>query len=150
MINAELSSAAEDFHNLRIPVIPFRVWKENGIYEKKNIGYWKKWETEPQTDEEFKALDWTEANALAVILGTKATNGKYLSVIDHDVKPKPKETEQEKEARLKGIAIGKEILKDFPTTQIDESGNKGLHLVYWSRTKPNTDGTFHDTAALDF
>jgi P4 family phage/plasmid primase-like protien len=148
-MNTELLAAAKYYHDLDIPIVPFKMWKENGIYEKKNIGCWKKWETEPQTDEEFKALDWTEANALAVILGTKAKNGKYLSVIDHDVKSKPKEPEQEKEARLKAIAIGKEILKDFPTTQIDESGNKGLHLVYWSRTKPNTDGTFHDTAALE-
>ncbi len=133
-MNAELLAAAKYYHDLGIPVVPFKMWKENGVYEKKNIGYWKKWETEPQTDEEFKALDWTEANALAVILGTKAKNGKYLSVIDHDVKPKPKETEQEKEARLKAIDIGKEILKDFPTTQIDESGNKGLYI---SLLEPN-------------
>ena len=45
-MNAELLAAAKYYHDLDIPVVPFKMWKENGIYEKKNIGYWKKWEIE--------------------------------------------------------------------------------------------------------
>lgn len=45
-MNAELLAAVEAYYSLEVPVIPFKMWKENGIYEKKNIGYWKKWEIE--------------------------------------------------------------------------------------------------------
>ena len=49
-INAELLAAAEAYHELGIPVIPFTIHKDaqKGIYEKDNIGTWKKWETEPR------------------------------------------------------------------------------------------------------
>jgi putative DNA primase/helicase len=138
---SDLKAAAEAYHELKLPVIPFKVTKkEDGEYDKRNLGSWKKWETEPQTQEEFDALDWSEANAFAVILGTQAKNGHYLSVIDYDVKGAANE-----EIKAKG----KEILRDFPITQTHETVNRGTHLVYWSRNKTRTDGTFHDTAGLE-
>lgn len=139
-LNMDLKNAAQAYHELGVPVIPFRLWLENGLYEKKNIGEWKKWETEPQTDEEFNNLNWNGANGVGVILGTQAKNGLYLSVIDHDTKGKMSD-----EAKAKGA----ELLREFPTTQTQKSANKGIHLVYWSRTKPETDGTFHDSLALE-
>ena len=141
-MNAELLAAAQAYHELGLSVVPFKIWKaENGIYEKKNIGYWKKWETEPQTDEEFNVLNWTEANAIGVLLGTKAKNGLFLSVVDHDIKGdtlKPGAVEK-----------GKETLKDFPITRMVKTANNGLHYEYWSRTKPKIEGTFHDDSALE-
>jgi hypothetical protein len=138
----ELRAAAEAYHALGIAVVPFRIWwnKETGQYEKKNIGLWAKWQTEPQTDEEFEALDWRGANGFGVILGTEAGNSCYLGVIDFDTKGNVSE---------EGKARGEGFLKDLPVTQTQQTVNKGLHLVYWSRKKPRTDGFFHDDAGLE-
>ena len=87
-------------------MVPFKIWLgQDGRYEKKNIGEWKKWETEPQKAEEFEALDWSEANGYGVILGTQAKNGMYLGVIDFDRKGLTEEAKTR----------GKEILKDLLT-----------------------------------
>lgn len=134
-------AAAAIYHELGIPVIPFKIMKsERGNYDKQNLSSWKKWETEPQTDEEFMALNWREANAFAIILGTQAKNGLFLSIIDYDVKGDVRESAKTK---------GKELIKEFPITHMDETVNKGIHLVYWSRIKPRTIGTFHDIASLE-
>ena len=138
---SDLKAATEAYHKLGVPVVPFKVTeKADGEFEKRNLCAWGKWMQEPQTDAEFNGLEWSEANAFAVILGTQAKNGHYLSVIDYDVKGAAKE-----EVKAKG----KEILRDLPITQMHETVNKGTHLVYWSRNKPRTDGAFHDTAGLE-
>lgn len=136
----ELYEAAQVFHELGIPVVPFKVTqKENGEYDKINLTTWKEWMERPQTEQEFNGLPWKKANAFAVILGTLTKNGRYLGVTDYDVKGESEEVK----------AKGKEILKDFPITQTHKTVNKGLHYVYWSRNKIKTDGTFHDTAGLE-
>lgn len=138
---SDLKAAAEAYHKLGVPVVPFKVTeKADGEFEKRNLCAWGKWMQEPQTDAEFNGLEWSGANAFAVILGTQAKNGLYLSVIDYDVKGAAKE-----EVKAKG----KEILRDLPITQTHETVNRGTHLVYWSRNKPRTDGAFHDTAGLE-
>ena len=142
-MNEELRAAAEAYHNQGIPVIPFLVrMKENGEYDKTpRVSSWKQWLMQPQTNEEFQKLQWDGVNAFAVILGTKTKDDLYLCVIDYDVKGNVL-TEEVK-------AKGKEILKTFPTTQTQETVNKGLHLIYFSRTKPCTEGSFHDTTGLE-
>lgn len=140
--NAELKAAAEAYHSLGIPVIPFKITKnDKGEYEKQNLSTWKSWMEQPQTEQEFNGLNWNSANGFGVILGTQAKNGYYLSVIDYDTKG-GKVSEEVK-------AKGKEILNELPITQTEQTVNNGLHYVYWSRTKPKTDGAFHDAAALE-
>ncbi len=161
-MNQELLGAAQAYHDTGLPVIPFILtWNEQKQkYDKDNIGTWKKWQTEPQTDEEFKNLRWTQngkdANAIGVILGTPAKNGLYLTAIDYDTKPisqLPNETKEQFEVRriqqFEAIKTGKDLVSEFPTTRIDETINKGLHLLYWAKTKAETDGHFHDTAGLE-
>lgn len=141
-MSEDLRAAAAMYHKLGIPVIPFKLTKtEKGDYGKQNLSPWKKWETEPQTDEEFFALNWNGANAFGLVLGAQAGNGFYLSVVDYDCKGDSVSQEVKDK--------GREILKDFPITCMEETVNKGIHLVYWSRTKPKTIGTFHDTASLE-
>ncbi|MGA2682067.1 MAG: phage/plasmid primase, P4 family [Candidatus Bathyarchaeia archaeon] len=149
----KLLAIAEGYHELGLPVIPFFINPQadaNGIHEKTPvITTYKKWYTEPQTKDQFKALDWRGCNGFGVILGIKATNGYYLSCIDHDTKNSFKKPE-EREAYEKAIPIGKEILKKFPqATKIEKTVNDGIHLYYWSKQRPETDGNFHDTAALE-
>ena len=144
---SQLLAKATKYHNMGLAVVPFILYWDNEKqqYNKDNIGTWAKWETQPQTDEEFNALQWNknsrEANAFGVLLGTKAKNGKFLSVVDHDTKGntfKPGAVEK-----------GKEILKDFPITKVTKTANGGLHYEYWSTIKPKIEGTFHDEAALE-
>jgi putative DNA primase/helicase len=137
----EMFSAAQVYHELGIPVIPFKVTqKDNGEYEKKNLASWGKWQTETQTSEEFNSLNWTDANAYGILLGTKSTNGYYLTVIDYDVKGKVTDTVKE---------VGKNVLNELPLTRIEQTVNKGLHYIYWNNSPISTDGTFHDTAGLE-
>ncbi len=137
----ELKAAAGGYHASGLSVVPFKLTKKGYEYEKTNLSNWKKWETELQTDEEFVALNWIEANAFGLVLGTQARNGFYLSVIDYDCKGDSVSQEVKDK--------GREMLKEFPITCTEQTVNNGIHLVYWSRTKPKTIGTFHDTASLE-
>jgi len=74
---------------LEIPVIPFRlIQDENGKFEKRNLSSWKQWMEKPQTKQDFNALNWTEANAFAVLLGTKAKNENSTLDVFHASKEK--------------------------------------------------------------
>ncbi|MCJ7560799.1 phage/plasmid primase, P4 family, partial [Candidatus Bathyarchaeota archaeon] len=100
---------------------------------------WKKWQTQRQTRQEFDTLPLTRANGFALICGKPNNEGLFLSVVDHDVK----------NLDSKVIEKGKEILKDFPITQLEGTANKGTHKVYYSRTKVQTISLFHDECALE-
>jgi len=108
--------------------------------EKKPLVEWKKWQTQRQTKQEFDNLPLARANGFGIICGKPNNEGLYVSVVDHDIKP-PMTQE--------AIAKGKEILKDFPITQLEGTGNKGTHNVYYSRTKVQTVSLFHDDCALE-
>ena len=134
----ELKATAGSYHALGLSVIPFKLTKKGEEYDKIILATgWKKWETQLQTDEEFMTLNWNGANAFAVVLGTQARNGLFLSVIDYDCKGNDV-TDEVKEK-------GRTLLKEFPITCMEQTVNKGQHLIYWSRTKPKTIGTYHNT-----
>jgi len=137
----ELKATAGSYHALGLSVIPFKLTKKGEEYDKLNLSSWKQWEIKPQTDEEFMVLNWIGANAFAVILGTQAKNGLYLSAVDYDCKGNDV-TEEVKEK-------GRMILKEFPITCMEQTVNKGQHLIYWTKTKPKTIGTYHNTASLE-
>jgi P4 family phage/plasmid primase-like protien len=130
----ELRAAATAYYECGLDIVPLQ------LPEKKPLVEWKKWETERQTRTEFDNLPLERANGFAVICGKPNNEGLYISVVDHDVKqPMTQEA----------IAKGKEILKDFPITQLEGTGNKGTHNVYYSRTKVQTVSLFHDDCALE-
>jgi hypothetical protein len=138
----ELKATAGSYHALGLSVIPFKLVKKGEEFDKIILATeWKKWESQLQTDEEFRTLNWNGANAFAVILGTQARNGLYLSVIDYDCKG----TDVTDEVKEKG----RTLLKEFPITCTEQTVNNGQHLIYWTRTKPKTIGTYHDTASLE-
>jgi len=138
----ELKTAAGRYHDLGLSVIPFKLTKKGEEYDKIILtSGWKKWETQLQTDEEFEALNWNEANAFAVVLGTPARNGRYLSVVDYDCKGNDVTAEVKEKGRM--------LLKEFPITCMEQTVNNGLHLIFWSRTKPKTIGSYHNTVSLE-
>jgi len=130
----ELRAAATAYYESGLDIVPLQ------LPEKKPLVQWKKWETERQTRQEFDNLPLARANGFGIICGKPNNEGLFLSVVDHDVKP-PMTQE--------AIAKGKEILKDFPITQLEGTGNKGTHNVYYSRTKVQTVSLFHDDCALE-
>jgi len=148
----ELVAIAESYHELGLPIIPFYInpQADAGVHDKKpRIDKYAQWQTEIQTDQEFKALDWRSSNGFGVILGIKATNGFYLSCIDFDTKNN-KKTPEEREAYEQATVKGREILKKFPqATKIEKTVNDGIHLYYWSKERPDIDGSFHDIVALE-
>jgi P4 family phage/plasmid primase-like protien len=148
----ELKAAAEVYHELGMSIIPFYINEQadaNGVHEKKpRIDAYAKWQTTPQTDEEFKALDWSGCNGFGILLGKQTKDNRYLAVIDYDTKNN-KKTPEEREAYQKAVTKGKEIFDAFPTTTKEKTVNEGLHKLYWSKVKPKTDGSYHDTAALE-
>lgn len=148
----KMIAMAECYHELGLAVIPFHIdtlADVNGVHDKKPIiPAYKHWETRPQTDAEFKELNWSGCNGFGVILGQQATNGYYLAVIDYDTKNNYK-TPDERDAYNKAVVIGKEIFNEFPTTKTEKTVNDGLHKLYWCKTQPKIDGSFHDVAALE-
>lgn len=131
-INAELKAAAEAYHELGANVIPVGS-------DKKPLCQWRQWIASKQTSAEFNALPWHQASGFALVCGTQLNNGLYLAVLDFDVKNLPEEI----------VAKGKQVLKALLITQIEQTPSGGLHWIYFTRQKPKTDKTQHDTCALE-
>lgn len=129
----ELRAAATAYYESGLDIVPLE------LPEKKPLVEWKKWLTERQTRQEFDSLPLDRANGFAVICGKPNNEGLFLSVVDHDIKNLDSQI----------IEKGKEILKDFPTTQNEKTANNGTHSVYYSRTKAQTVSIFHDECALE-
>jgi len=148
----ELIAIAEGYHELGMSIIPFYInpqAESNGVHDKKpKIITYAKWQTTPQTDDEFKALDWKGCNGFGILLGKQTKDNRYLVVVDYDTKNNFK-TPEERENYQKAVTKGKEIFDVFPTTMTEKTVNEGLHKLYWSKTKPKTDGSYHDVAALE-
>ncbi len=125
----ELKATAGSYHALGLSMIPFKLIKKGEEYEKIILTpSWKKWETQLQTDEEFITLDWNGANAFAIVLGTQARNGLYLAVVDYDCKGNDVTGEVKEKGRI--------LLKEFPITCMEQTVNKGQHLIYGAKPSP--------------
>src|SRR3972149_3018806 len=129
--NAELKATAQAYYELGANILPIDP-------DKKPLCTWERWITERQTSEEFNGLPWSQAKAFAVVCGTRLNNGLYLAIIDLDVKNLPEEI----------VAKGKQALKAFPVTQMEQTPIKGTHLIYYVNSKPKTDKSHHNACAL--
>ena len=122
----ELRAAAEAYHSLGLAIVPFVDNKETGKKEPK-IEKWGKWQTQPQTKQEFEDLHIENYTMFGVVCGTKTIDDVYFSVIDRDIKDKklaPETLEKTLEA-----------IKKMPTTRREKTRSGGQHLLYYSRTQ---------------
>jgi len=118
----------------------FEYAEDGSVARKRAFVEWQKWHTERQTLEEFEAQPWERAEAFGVVCSFPNKDGLFLAVVDYDVK---KVSEEAK-------AKGKELLKQFPITQLEQTVSGGVHYVYLSRVKPSkSNGAFHDSHALE-
>jgi len=111
----------------------------NGVYAKKPLCEWGKWVNQRQTQDEFDAQNWDTANGFGVVCSYPNNQGYYLAVVDFDVKNVGEDAK----------ARGKQFLTKFLTTKTEETINKGIHLLYLSKVKPNPISTYHNSHALE-
>ncbi|MBS7616509.1 bifunctional DNA primase/polymerase [Candidatus Bathyarchaeota archaeon] len=127
----DVIEAARDYWTLGLPVVPLK--------GKQPLVEWGRWQTEPQTEQDFNGFPWGEADGFAIICGSKAKNGLYFGAVDFDVKNVCQEA----------IEKGKQALKNMPVTQIEETPSKGLHYIYWAREKPKSISAYHNICGLE-
>ena len=106
---------------------------------KQPLHNWSQWQNERQTELNFEALPWAEADGFAVICGQQLNDGAFIGVVDADVK-KPE-----------GILLPNTLLalKHLPVTQTEETPSGGRHHVYKSRKKPGAISKYHDVSGLE-
>jgi len=137
----ELRAAAEAYFGQGCQIVPFKLtWSETEQeWKKKPLIEWKPLEETRQTQAEFEALPWANANAFGIITGFKMANGLYPCGIDFDVKKLPAEI----------VERGRPLLDKFRVTKHEGTISKGQHLVYAARDKPKTDKSFHGVCGLE-
>ena len=54
----DIKAVAKQWFDFGVPVIPFNIFfdEKKGTYTKKNLGEWRDWQTEIQTEDEFNSL----------------------------------------------------------------------------------------------
>ena len=127
----------------RLKSVAYGYWRQGLnivlVKGKKPLSEWKQWQTRRQTEADFEALPWDEADGFALIGGSKLDNGLYIAAVDFDVK---NVSEQAKERGLK-------ILKRLPITQIERTVSNGQHWIYQTRKKPRTITSYHNDYAVE-
>jgi hypothetical protein len=126
-----LKDVAGDYFRLGVRIVLAK--------EKKPLHEWARWQTEKQSEEDFNALPWENADCFGVICGTELYDKTFLCAVDYDVKNVSEEAK----------AKGKEALKELPITTMERTPSGGLHYVYFSKRKPKTISVFHNSGALE-
>jgi len=106
---------------------------------KEPLHRWSQWQTERQSELDFEALPWREADGFALIMGQQLNNAYYIAAIDFDVKNLPEEA----------VEKGKQALQFLPITQMEQTPSGGLHYIYLSHAKPKTVSAYHNTCGLE-
>jgi hypothetical protein len=109
------------------------------VKNKKPLSEWKQWQSQRQTEADFEALPWNEADGFALIGGSKLDNGLYIAAVDFDIK------NVSEEARERGL----KVLKRLPITQIERTISNGQHWIYYTHKKPSTITAYHNDCAVE-
>lgn len=128
---SELLGAAQAYYEIGLNVFTIKV--------KQPLTKWEKWQTQRQTQEEFDSLNFSDADGIGIVCGTKNKDSLYLAVIDFDVK----------NVSPKAIEKGQRVLKELPATMIEETPSGGQHWTYYVHSKPKTLKTYHNECAIE-
>jgi hypothetical protein len=109
------------------------------VKQKKPLVEWASWQTQKQTREEFENQPWNEASGFAIVCGTKLENDLFIAAVDFDVKNVSEEAKDK----------GRQILKQLPITQIEETPTGGQHRIYLCRNKPRIISVHHNECGLE-
>jgi len=102
----DLEAASEAYFSLGLPVVAMK--------NKQPLSAWQRWQDTPQTLPEFNNQPWVNANAFAIVTGSKTREGLYFHVIDCD----------SSDFNVASVR----------TTQAEKTPRGGYHFVYHSRT----------------
>lgn len=106
---------------------------------KEPLHKWSHLQHERQTELNFEALPWSQADGFAIICGQQLHNELYIAAIDFDTKNLPSEI----------VEKGKQVLKHLPVTQMEETPSGGQHWIYLCYTKPRTVSAYHNVCGLE-
>lgn len=106
---------------------------------KEPLHKWQKWQAERQSEGDFEALPWSEADGFAIVCGQQLHNKFYVGAIDLDVKNLPPDV----------VEKGRQALKHLPVTQIEETPSGGQHWIYLTETKTRSNSGYHNSHALE-
>jgi KaiC/GvpD/RAD55 family RecA-like ATPase len=128
----EFLLAAREFAAKGIIPIPVRRQED----EKGKIHYvplvrWKE-VAENFDPAEVEKMPWDQADGIAIVLGLKAKNGKYLACIDFDFA----KVDRNAQARARAI-----LMKMKPTL-IERTKSGGLHAYFYCNKEPKTESKF--------
>jgi len=126
-----------------IKEVAYEYWRQGlnvvVLKGKQPLHEWKQWQKDRQSETDFEALPWNEADGFALIGGSKLDNELFFGAIDFDVKNVSEEAKEK----------GKQAIKNLPITQIEETPSSGQHWIYLCRKKPESISTHHNEAALE-
>jgi len=140
----ELKTTASTYHQLGLPVTTCTITQQtDGTYKKDHYTPWQTWTKQPQTQQEFDNLTWTNKNGFGICLthpiGTNKENMVYLTVIDYDPKNKTEPIKQ----------LGKKIIDQFPPTRTEQTVNNGLHLLYYTKQPAKQISQYHTQTGIE-
>jgi hypothetical protein len=139
---SRIRQAALEYWKLGAVIIPYSIRKNEKTLEwdKKPSVEWKRWQTTPQSEQEFQNLPFDDdVNAFGVLTGTMLSNGFYFCAVDFDVK----------KVSASAVEKGKALLTKFRTTKRESTVSNGEHLIYYSKVKPSNVNMFHDVCGLE-
>ena len=137
---ADLKAEAYKYYQQGFNVVAVSLQQQpNGSVAKKPLCEWGKWVNQRQTLEEFESQAWGDADGFAVVTAYPNNQGYYLAAVDYDAKNVGEDAK----------AKGKQLLTKFLVTRTEETVNKGIHLLYLSKVKPNPISIYHNSHALE-
>ena len=109
------------------------------LKSKEPLHKWQRWQIERQSELDFEALPWAEADSFALIMGQQLYNESYIGAVDFDVKNLPPDV----------VNKGRQALKFLPTTQREQTPSGGEHWIYVCHSKPKTVSAYHNVCGLE-
>jgi hypothetical protein len=128
-----LKDVAMKFFKLGFNVVPFLSKEKSPLVE------WKRWQNQRQTQTEFEALPWNNADGFGVVCGRPNEQGLSICVIDFDVK----------KTSLEAQETGVKVLSLLRVTAREKTPSGGEHLIYFSRKPAKTISAYHDSVAVE-
>jgi len=93
---------------------------------------WQRWQSEPQSPQDFESLPWGQADGFGIICGVQLNNGYYVGALDCDLEKGGKPLSEDV------LKKQTEVLENMRITQLEETPSGGKHLIYYSHSPVET------------
>jgi len=93
---------------------------------------WQRWQSEPQSLQDFESLPLGQADGFGIICGVQLNNGYYVGALDCDLEKGGKPLSEDV------LKKQTEVLENMRITQLEETPSGGKHLIYYSHSPVET------------